>query len=185
MCIRDRYDLLTKQQRAREAKGKASSNHDGRGERGGGVLVSSFRLRRHRYENYWAELRCKKRAVKRWRRQYLTRHALDLWYIFTLRAVSARAVEALDFVREWQRSEWDEWVARFEYRRDSAVAVAILIEWDRVASGRPPLLDSSSAEASPSNSSTSSSASSHEWFPRWLVEEMGFDPWAAETNQIV
>ena len=61
-----------------------------------------------------------------------------------MRAVSARAVEALDFVREWQRSEWGEWVARFEYRRGSAVAVAILIEWGRVVSGMPEMASSSS-----------------------------------------
>ena len=136
---------------------------------------------------YWAELKCKTRSVETWRRQYLTRHALDLWYIFTVRAVSARAEKVLNLVRDWQRSEWDGWLARFLYLRDKALAVAILHAW--TYAGMPALLDSSSmsegpgrtSDNSPTPSSTSSSTSSYEWFPPWL-EEIGFDPFAVETN---
>ena len=78
---------------------------------------------------YWAELKCKTRSVETWRRQYLTRHVLDLWYIFTVRAVSARAEKVLNLVRDWQRSEWDGWLARFLYLRDKALAVAVLNAW--------------------------------------------------------
>ena len=147
---------------------------------------ASFRFRRHRKEMYWAELRCRTRFVETWRRQYLTRHALDLWYIFTVRDVSARAEKALNLVRDWQRSEWDEWLARFLYLRDKALAVAILHAWKNDACP-PPLWDSMSegpgltSENSPTPSSTSSSTSSYEWFPPWL-EEIGFDPFAVETN---
>ena len=104
---------------------------------------ASFRFPRHRKEMYWAELKCKTRSVETWRRQYLTRHALDLWYIFTVRAVSARAEKVLNLVRDWQRSEWDGWLARFLYLRDKALAVAILNAWLYDAS-MPALLDSSS-----------------------------------------
>ena len=123
---------------------------------------ASFRFPRHRKEMYWAELKCKTRSVETWRRQYLTRHACDLWYIFTVRAVSVRAKKVLNLVRNWQRSEWDEWLARFFYLRDKALAAAILNEW--LISFMPALVDSSSeggfgtaAAASPSSTPAPSS----------------------------
>ena len=146
---------------------------------------ASFRFPRHRKEMYWAELKCKTRSVETWRRQYLTRHALDLWYIFTVRAVSARAEKVLNLVRDWQRSEWDGWLARFLYLRDKALAVAILNAWLYDAS-MPALLDSSSegpdltSDISPTPSSTSSYTSSYEWFFRLLVET-GFGTAAAAS----
>ena len=76
----------------------------------------SFRLWRHRTANDWTELRSKSRFVDRWRKQYLTRHAFDLWYLDMLKTVSRRAVRVLLFVRHWQRRDWDKWVARFCYR---------------------------------------------------------------------
>ena len=52
------------------------------------------------------------------RRRYLARHALDLWYIATAKAVSLRAVRVLRFVRRWQRDgAWVARVARQWYRR--------------------------------------------------------------------
>ena len=49
------------------------------------VKRSSFRLWRHRTENDWTELRSKSIFVDRQRRQYLTRHGLDQWYIDMLK----------------------------------------------------------------------------------------------------
>ena len=79
-------------------------------------LGNCFRLWRRRREYYLAELASKSRFVERCRRQYLTRHAVDLWYIDTVRAVSRRAMDTLDFVREWQRCDWEQWVACFRFR---------------------------------------------------------------------
>ena len=79
------------------------------------VMRSSFRLWRHRTEEDWTELRSKSRFVDRWRKQYLTRHAFDLWYLDMLKTVSRRAVRVLLLVRRWQRIDWDLWVFRFRY----------------------------------------------------------------------
>ena len=66
--------------------------------------------------NDWTELRSKSIFVDRQRRQYLTRHAFDLWYLDMLKTVSRRAVRVLLVVRRWQRRDWVQWVARFRYR---------------------------------------------------------------------
>ena len=90
------------------------------------LLGNCFRLWRRRRDYNWAELASKARFVERYRRQYITRHALDLWYIDTVRAVSRRATDMLDFVREWQRCDWEQWVASFRFR---TLAAAVLGSW--------------------------------------------------------
>ena len=94
------------------------------------VMRSSFRLWRHRTEKDWTELRSKSRFVDRWRKQYLTRHAFDLWYLDMLKTVSRRAVRVLLFVRHWQRRDWDKWVARFRHRTLAATFLRLwLTSW--------------------------------------------------------
>ena len=90
------------------------------------VMRSSFRLWRHRSEKDWTELWSKRRFVVRWRKQYLTRHAFDLWFLDMLKTVSRRAVRVLLLVRRWQRRDWDPWVVRFRYL---SLAGRVLRSW--------------------------------------------------------
>ena len=90
------------------------------------VMRSSFRLWRHRSEKDWTELWSKRRFVVRWRKQYLTRHAFDLWFLDMLKTVSRRAVRVLLLVRRWQRRDWGPWVVRFRYL---SLAGRVLRSW--------------------------------------------------------
>ena len=76
----------------------------------------------------------------------------------------------MNLVRDWQRSEWDGWLARFLYLRDKALAVAILNAWLYDAS-MPALLDSSSEGPD---------LTSDSFFFR-LLEETGFGTAAAAS----
>ena len=77
----------------------------------------------------------------------------------------------MNLVRDWQRSEWDGWLARFLYLRDKALAVAILNAWLYDAS-MPALLDSSSEGPD---------LTSDSFFFR-LLEETGFGTAAASPS---
>ena len=90
------------------------------------ILGNCFRLWRRRRDYNWAELASKARFVEKCWRQYLTRHAVDLWYIHTVRAVTRRGMYTLDCVREWQRCDWEQWVASFRFR---TLAGAVLRFW--------------------------------------------------------